>query len=127
MNHDLEALVAEARGGSRDSLERLVVEIQRPVYNLARRMLWHPEDARDASQEILVRVVTHLSAFRGDSRFLTWVYRIAANYLISARQSRVEVQGLTFDEFAADLADGLWTCRRKVTSGRRIRQSCSRK
>jgi len=104
---DLEALVAEARGGSRDSLERLVVEIQRPVYNLARRMLWHPEDARDASQEILVRVVTHLSAFRGDSRFLTWVYRIAANYLISARQSRVEAQGLTFDEFAADLADGL--------------------
>jgi RNA polymerase sigma factor (sigma-70 family) len=104
---DLEALVADARGGSRDSLERLVVEIQRPIYNLARRMLWHPEDARDASQEILIRVVTHLSAFRGDSRFLTWMYRIAANYLISVRQSRVESQGLTFNEFAADLTDGL--------------------
>src|SRR5712692_4081176 len=70
-------------------------------------MLWHPEDARDASQEILVRVVTHLSSFRSNSRFLTWVYRIAANYLISARRSRVEAQGLTFEQFATDLADGL--------------------
>lgn len=107
MKDDLERLVAEARGGNRDSLERLVVQIQRPVYNLALRMLWHPEDARDASQEILVRVVTHLSSFRGDSRVLTWVHRIAANYLISARQTRVETQGLTFEQFAADLADGL--------------------
>jgi len=104
---DLQRLVDEARAGSRDSLEQLVAQIQRPVYNLALRMLWHPEDARDASQEILVRVVTHLSSFRGDSRFLTWVYRVAANYLITARQSRVEARSLTFDAFAADLADGL--------------------
>jgi RNA polymerase sigma factor (sigma-70 family) len=107
MSGDLETLVAEARAGSRDSLERLVAEIQRPVYNLALRMLWHPEDARDASQEILVRVVTHLSSYRGDARFLTWVYRVAANYLITARQSRIEARGLTFEAFAADLADGL--------------------
>ena len=48
MTDALETLVAEARSGSRDSLERLVFQIQRPVYNLALRMLWHPEDARDA-------------------------------------------------------------------------------
>jgi RNA polymerase sigma factor (sigma-70 family) len=107
MKDDLETLAAEARGGNHQSLERLVVQIQRPVYNLALRMLWHPEDARDASQEILVRVVIHLSSFRGNSRLLTWVYRIAANYLISARRSRVEAQGLTFEQFASDLADGL--------------------
>ena len=107
MTDDLEALVAQARGGDRDSLEHLVVQIQRPVYNLALRMLWHPEDARDASQEILIRVVTHLSLFRGESGFLTWVYRIAANYLITARQGRVERQGLTFERFAEDLSEGL--------------------
>ncbi len=106
MTDDLEVLVAKARGGDRDSLELLVVHIQRPVYNLALRMLWHPEDARDASQEILVRVVTHLSSFRGESGFLTWVYRVAANSLISTRQSRVERQRLTFERFAEDLADG---------------------
>jgi RNA polymerase sigma factor (sigma-70 family) len=107
MSDELEALVAQARDGHRDSLELLVVRIQRPVYNLALRMLWHPEDARDASQEILVRVITHLGSFRGESGFLTWVYRIAANYLISARQGRVEAQGLTFERFAEDLEDGL--------------------
>jgi RNA polymerase sigma factor (sigma-70 family) len=104
---ELEILVAEARAGSRDSLERLVERIQRPIYNLALRMLWHPEDARDAAQEILVRVVTRLSTFRGESRFMTWAYRVAANYLLTARRGRVEAQELTFDRFAADLAEGL--------------------
>ena len=87
MTEDLETLVATARAGSRESLERLVAEIQRPVYNLALRMLWHPEDARDAAQEILVRVVTHLGTFRGESRFLTWVYGLRPT--ISSRRVRV--------------------------------------
>jgi RNA polymerase sigma factor (sigma-70 family) len=107
MRDDLEALVERARSGDRESLERVVEQIQRPVYNLALRMLWHPEDARDATQEILIRVITHLGSFRGDSRFQTWVFRIAANYLITARQSRVEAQGYTFDRFASELHDGL--------------------
>jgi RNA polymerase sigma factor (sigma-70 family) len=107
MPDGLEALVARARDGNRESLERLVEGIQRPVYNLAVRMLWHPEDARDATQEILIRVITHLGSFRGDSRLLTWVFRVAANYLITARQSRVEAQAYTFDRFSSELHDGL--------------------
>lgn len=71
---DLETLVGRSREGDRASLERLVDHIQRPVYNVALRMLWHPEDAQDATQEILIRVITHLGSFRGDSRFLTWVF-----------------------------------------------------
>ena len=82
-------------------------QIQGPVYNLALRMLWHPEDARDATQDILIRVITHLGSFRGDSRVRTWVYRVAANYLNSARQGRVEAQGYTFERFANDLREGL--------------------
>lgn len=107
MPDDLEGLVLRARAGDRESLERVIDDIQRPVYNLALRMLWHPDDARDATQEILIRVITHLSAFRGDSRFLTWVFRVAANHLITARQGRVEAQRYTFDRFAADLHEGL--------------------
>src|SRR5262245_26300531 len=103
----LEVLVERARAGDRESLERVADEVQRPIYNLALRMLWHPEDARDATQEILIRVITHLGSFRGDSRFLTWVFRVAANYLATARQSRVEAQAYTFDRFANDLHDGL--------------------
>jgi RNA polymerase sigma factor (sigma-70 family) len=107
MPDDLEALVALARDGDRESLERLVDCIQRPVYNLALRTLWHPEDAQDATQEILIRVITHLGSFRGDSRFMTWVFRVAANHLITARQSRVEAQAYTFDRFSNELHDGL--------------------
>jgi RNA polymerase sigma factor (sigma-70 family) len=107
MTDELGALVERARAGDRDSLEQLVVQVQRPIYNLALRMLWHPEDARDATQEILIRIITHLGTFRGDSRFLTWVYRISANYLISTRASRVEAQGYTFQRFADELHEGL--------------------
>ena len=107
MPDDLEALVDRARHGDRDSLEGVVERIQGPIYNLALRMLWHPEDARDATQDILIRVITHLGSFRGDSRFSTWVFRVAANYLITARQSRVEAQRYTFERFASELHDGL--------------------
>lgn len=106
MSDELETLVERARAGDRESLEQVVLRVQRPIYNLALRMLWHPEDARDATQEILIRIITHLGSFRGDSRFLTWAYRISANYLITVRQSRVEAQGYTLERFAKDLHEG---------------------
>jgi len=65
-------LVRRAAGGNREALESLIEGIQDKVYGLALRMLWHPEDARDATQEILLRVVTHLSSYRHESSFLTW-------------------------------------------------------
>src|SRR5258708_5408305 len=100
-------LVRSAAAGDREALESLVEGIQDRVYGLALRMLWHPEDARDATQEILLRVVTHLSSFRGDSAFLTWVYRVAANALINFRKSRVEMQSYDFERFGRELDQGL--------------------
>jgi RNA polymerase sigma factor (sigma-70 family) len=103
----LETLVDEARAGNRHALNDLVERIQQPIYGLAVRMLWHPEDARDATQEILVRIVTHLGSFRGESRFMTWAYRVAANYLRTCRRSRVEEQRYTFDRFGQELDENL--------------------
>lgn len=100
-------LVASARQGDAGALDELVRRIQDRVYGLALRMLWHPEDARDATQEILIRIVTHLGAFRGESAILTWVYRIACNYLKTVRRSRVEAQHLTFERFGQELDEGL--------------------
>jgi RNA polymerase sigma factor (sigma-70 family) len=99
--------VKKAQQGDAAALEALIAEIQGKVYGLALRMLWHPEDAKDATQEILLRVVTHLASFRGESSFSTWVYRIAANHLLMWRQSRVEAQTLSFEAFGEDLKDGL--------------------
>jgi hypothetical protein len=73
----IETLVERAKEGNQQALESVLRSIQDRVYNLALRMLQVPADAEGAAQEILVKVVTHLSEFRGESAFFTWVYRIA--------------------------------------------------
>lgn len=103
----LEALVHRANDGDRMALEEIVRRIQDRVYGLALRMLWHPEDARDATQEILIRIVTHLGTFREESTFSTWVYRVASNYLLTTRKRRAERESLTFEQFGQQLDEGL--------------------
>ena len=77
------------------------------VRRLAQRMLWHPQDAEDATQEILVKVATRLSTFRGDARVTTWVHRIAVNHLLTMRRGRAEDPALSFAAFGDDLARDL--------------------
>jgi len=103
----LEDVARLALEGDRDALESLVRELQGDVYGLALRMLWNREDAEDATQEILVRVVTRLAQFDFRSRIKTWVYRIAANYILDAKKSPIERMNLTFQGFADDLLEGL--------------------
>lgn len=86
----LDDLVREAAAGSRSALEKIVGRIQGRIYGLALRMLYHPADAEDATQEILIKVITRLDGFRGDGPFRAWVYRIAVNHLKSARKNRWE-------------------------------------
>lgn len=103
----LERHVARARDGDRDALEEVARALHKDVYALSLRFLWHPQDAEDATQEILIRVITGLAGFRGDSSFRTWVYRIACNTLLTVRRQRMETRPRSFDEFAGDLARGL--------------------
>jgi RNA polymerase sigma factor (sigma-70 family) len=102
-----ERTVERARGGDRAALEALLRAVQDPIYALALRMLWHPADAEDATQEILVKLITRLGSFRGDARFTTWAYRVAVNHLLTTRRRRAERQAMSFDEFGEDLARGL--------------------
>jgi len=103
----LEQLAQRAADGERDAVAAVVRALQNDVYALALRILWHPQDAEDAAQEILVRVVTRLGQFDFRSRLKTWVYRIATNYLLDVKKSCVERQKLNFTAFSEDLADGL--------------------
>ncbi len=107
MVEDLDTLARRARAGDREALERLVAAVQDRIHGLAIRMLWNREDAKDATQEILIRIVTRLGTFRGASSFATWVYRVAANHLLTVRKSRVEEQRYTFERFGAELEEGL--------------------
>ncbi len=99
--------VSRAQVGDQAALERVVREIQDQVYRLAVQMLWHPEDAEDATQEILIRIITHLGSFKGESAFTTWVYRVACNYLLTTRKRLAEREEITFKHFGQDLDVGL--------------------
>ena len=96
-------LAARAVGGDRAALEHLVRRHQAWVYNVAVRMVFHPHDAEEVTQEVLVKAVTHLGTFRGDSRFRTWLYRIAANHVLNMRRRGAELRPHTFAEYAAAL------------------------
>lgn len=103
----LEIDVARAVAGDRAALEKVVAAIEPDVRKLALRFLWHPQDAEDATQEILIRVMTRLETYRGESAFRTWVFRVATNALLTMRARRAEQRVMSFDEFAADLEHGL--------------------
>ena len=107
MEHELSIQVREAQAGSDSSLEALVRLIQDDIYQLALRMLYNPDYALDATQEILVLVVTKLSTYRHESKFRTWYYRVATNYLLTEKKIKNRESGITFDLFASDLEQGL--------------------
>lgn len=97
MGRKVEQLACQAREGDGEALERLIMEIYGDVHGLSLRMLGFVSDAEDAAQEILIKIITHLSAFRGDSTFKTWSFRIAINHLLSFRKTLAEKKGIDFD------------------------------
>ena len=104
---ELSALVKKAQAGDREALEAVIRAIQDRVYHLSMRIMANPDNASEAAQEILILVMTKLSTFRGESLFTTWVYRVATNYLLTARRIARKEEGLTFELFEQDLEIGL--------------------
>lgn len=103
----LEQLAERAASGDAVALSRLVEEVQHSVYKLALRFLGHPEDAKDASQEILVRLVTNLGSFEGRSQFMTWAYTVAIRQLMRTRKRLVQSSIKDVGTFAAFLDQGM--------------------
>jgi RNA polymerase sigma factor (sigma-70 family) len=104
---DWTSLVREANAGDALALESLIEHCQQPIFNIALRMLKHTKDAEDATQEILIQLVTHLSNFRGESAFLTWAYRVASNHLLNVVARDKQRLQLSFVDLGEKLAQGL--------------------
>jgi RNA polymerase sigma factor (sigma-70 family) len=85
-----ESLVVQACTGDKAALEALLRRHQSWLYNVALRLFQVREDAEDATQEVLIRIATHLSSFRGHSAFRTWAYRIAVNHFLDRKRSKAE-------------------------------------
>jgi RNA polymerase sigma factor (sigma-70 family) len=94
-------LVEQAKIGDRAALEKLVLRHQAWIYNIAVRMVFQPQDAEEVTQEVLVKVITNLSTFRGESKFRTWLYRIAANHVLNMKRRSAETKVTTFADYGA--------------------------
>src|SRR6266478_6190926 len=94
-------LVEQAKNGDRAALEKLILRHQAWVYNIAVRMVFRPHDAEEVTQEVLVKVITKLSTFKGESSFRTWLYRIAANHVLNMKRRGGETQVTTFADYGA--------------------------
>src|ERR1700682_2041438 len=98
-------LVLRARAGDRQALEELIQRHQGWIYNIAVRMLYHPQDAEDATQEILLKALTRLSSFEGRSSFRTWLYRIVVNHVLNMKRGRAEQAVISFSAYGQAIAD----------------------
>ncbi len=103
----LESKVHLAIDGNKDALEAVIMAVQDDIYYLALRTLACPDDAKDANQEILIKISTNLSTFQFQSQFKTWAYRVAANYLMTEKKLLAKMPPLTFDNFRLDLESDL--------------------
>lgn len=81
-------LVAASQAGDQDAFAQLVQRHQRRVFNLVFRMLQQYEEANEITQETFLAAWQGLSTFRGDSRFSTWLYRIAYNCCLKQLEQR---------------------------------------
>ena len=102
-NEELQAFVEKAISGDKNALETLIAGVQDLVFNLSLRMLGTFADAEDATQDILLKMITHLSSFRGDSSFTTWVFRIAANHLKNYKKHMFAHYPLSFEYYGNDI------------------------
>ena len=105
-NEELQDLVMKATSGDKEALEMLVTGVQDIIFNLSLRMLGTFADAEDATQDILLKMITHLSSFRGDSSFTTWVFSIAVNHLKNYKKHMFAHYPLSFEYYGEDIQNG---------------------
>jgi RNA polymerase sigma factor (sigma-70 family) len=99
--------IKAATRGQLLAIDSLLLTIQPGVFNLAIRMLGNRDDAADATQEILLKVITHLGGFESRSAFTTWVFQIARNHLLTAITKAKECPEVSLDAMAERLQQGL--------------------
>ncbi|ARV05432.1 RNA polymerase subunit sigma-70 [Polaribacter sp. SA4-10] len=96
-------LVQKSLAGDKKALNQLI-KIHEPfIYNVAWKYTNNPEEAKDLTQEVLIKVVTKLSTFKGKSAFKTWVYRIVVNQFLQTKRKPMEDRWESFDAFSSEL------------------------
>ena len=82
------SLVAAAKAGDITAFETLVGRYERKIFRLAQNITQNKEDAEDVMQEAFLKSYQHLGEFQGNSRFYTWLVRIAVNQALMKLRKR---------------------------------------
>lgn len=108
MDNDIEKLlIKKALTGDIDSFEKLIINYEKKVYNIAHRMFGNEHDAYDASQEIFIKVYNNLNKFDYKSSFSTWLHRLAVNTCIDEyRKAKRKMKKTTSLDETVPVGDG---------------------
>jgi RNA polymerase sigma-70 factor (ECF subfamily) len=90
-------IVRRCLAGDRESFGAIVDRYQRPLFNVALRMLGDREEARDATQTAFVKAWRGLSTYRPEHKFFSWIYRILINQALTQRSRRRPAEALHED------------------------------
>lgn len=97
MDEDI-SLIQQYLSGYDDAIEKIVLKYQRQIYAFVYRMTGNMEEAKDLTQQTLIKAVNGLKDFRQESSFKTWLYQIAKNaglnHIKQNRHEEVEVEDL---------------------------------
>jgi RNA polymerase sigma-70 factor, ECF subfamily len=95
---DESALVARAKSGDMDAFSELVTHYERRVFRMAKQITQNDDDAEDVLQETFLKAYTHLDNFQGNSKFYTWLVRIAVNEALMKLRKRRSDKTVPLDE-----------------------------
>lgn len=95
---DESVLVAHAKAGDQNAFSELVNRYERKIYRLAKNITRNDEDAEDVLQDAFLKAYTHLDNFKGDSKFYTWIVRIAVNEALMRLRKRKTDRSVPLDE-----------------------------
>ena len=95
---DESQLVAQARDGDATAFNELVRRYEGKIFRLSQHITQNREDAEDVLQETFLKAYEHLDQFKGDSKFYTWIVRIAVNQALMKLRRRKTDKSVSLDE-----------------------------
>lgn len=93
-----ETLIEQSKKGDVEAITQLVAKYETKVYTIAYRFFGNHADASDVAQEALIRVYKSINTFRGDSAFLTWLYRVVTNVCKDELRKRSKEKTVSIEE-----------------------------
>lgn len=91
-------LIQSAQAGNALAFEQLIAEHQKRIFSIAYRIAGNSEDASDMAQEVLIKIFRSLKNFRGDSKFSTWLYRVATTTCLDEQKKQRRHTAYSLDQ-----------------------------